>query len=163
MRGRIAADGGAAGGQLNTPPGWGGRFPISHLDRMTRTVISPAAAFGGGKRPVTLELVSDQMPGHLTCPEWAGPMAGVGCQAKRAPRAAFPSGCLAAQTKRWAEGIRVPGPLAGGGSTTARGKLRLCPASACLRKFHWRRAGQPTPAFLPGESHGQRSLAGHSS
>ena len=24
-------------------------------------------------------------------------------QAKRAPRAAFPSGCLAAQTKRWAE------------------------------------------------------------
>ena len=46
------------------------------------------------------------------------------CQAKRAPRAAFPSGCLAAQTKRWAEGIRVPAPLAGGGSTTARGKLR---------------------------------------
>ena len=37
------------------------------------------------------------------------------CQAKRAPRAAFPSGSLAAQTKRWAEGIRVPGPLAGGG------------------------------------------------
>ena len=30
------------------------------------------------------------------------------CQATRAPRAAFPSGCLAAQTKRWAEGIRVP-------------------------------------------------------
>ena len=26
----------------------------------------------------------------------------------------FPSGCLAAQTKRWAEGIRVPAPLAGG-------------------------------------------------
>ena len=35
------------------------------------------------------------------------------CQAKRAPRAAFPSGCFAAQTKRWAEGIRVPAPLAG--------------------------------------------------
>ena len=26
----------------------------------------------------------------------------------------------------------------------------------------WRRAWQPTPAFLPGESHGQRSLAGYS-
>ena len=26
----------------------------------------------------------------------------------------------------------------------------------------WRRARQPTPVFLPGESHGQRSLAGHS-
>ena len=37
------------------------------------------------------------------------------CQAKRAPRAAFPSGCLAAQKNRWAEGIRVPAPLAGRG------------------------------------------------
>ena len=35
------------------------------------------------------------------------------CQAKRAPRAAFPSGCLAAQTKRWVEGIRVTAPLVG--------------------------------------------------
>ena len=26
----------------------------------------------------------------------------------------------------------------------------------------WRRAWQPTPVFLPRESHGQRSLAGHS-
>ena len=26
----------------------------------------------------------------------------------------------------------------------------------------WRREWQPTPVFLPGESHGQRSLAGHS-
>ena len=25
-------------------------------------------------------------------------------------------------------------------------------------KIHWRRAWQPTPVFLPGESHGQRSL-----
>ena len=27
----------------------------------------------------------------------------------------------------------------------------------------WRRKWQPTPVFLPGELHGQRSLAGHSS
>ena len=26
----------------------------------------------------------------------------------------------------------------------------------------WRRAGQPTPVFLPGEAHGQRSLVGYS-
>ena len=31
-----------------------------------------------------------------------------------------------------------------------------------LRKIPWRRAGQLTPVFLPGESHGQRSLAGYS-
>ena len=29
-------------------------------------------------------------------------------------------------------------------------------------KIPWRRAWQLTPVFLPGESHGQKSLAGHS-
>ena len=29
-----------------------------------------------------------------------------------------------------------------------------------VRKIPWRRAWQPTPVFLPGESHGQRSLGG---
>ena len=29
-------------------------------------------------------------------------------------------------------------------------------------KSPWRRAWQPTPVFLPGESHGQRSLVGYS-
>ena len=28
-------------------------------------------------------------------------------------------------------------------------------------KIPWRRKWQPTPVFLPGESHGQRSLAGY--
>ena len=28
--------------------------------------------------------------------------------------------------------------------------------------MHWRRKWQPTPVFLPGESHGQRSLVGYS-
>ena len=31
-----------------------------------------------------------------------------------------------------------------------------------LRKIPLRRAWQPTPVFLPGESHGQRSLVGYS-
>ena len=30
------------------------------------------------------------------------------------------------------------------------------------RKIPWRRAWQPTPVFLPGETHGQRSLVGYS-
>ena len=29
-----------------------------------------------------------------------------------------------------------------------------------VRKISWRRAWQPAPMFLPGESHGQRSLVG---
>ena len=30
-----------------------------------------------------------------------------------------------------------------------------------VRKIPWRRAWQPAPVFLPGESHGQRSLVGY--
>ena len=32
-----------------------------------------------------------------------------------------------------------------------------------VRKIPWRRAWQPTPLFLPGESHGQNSLVGYGS
>ena len=32
-----------------------------------------------------------------------------------------------------------------------------------VRKIPWSRKCQPTPVFLPGDSHGQRSLAGYSS
>ena len=35
----------------------------------------------------------------------------------------------------------------------------VCP---WFKKIPWRRKWQPTPVFLPGESHGQRSLAGYS-
>ena len=31
-----------------------------------------------------------------------------------------------------------------------------------VEKIPWRRAGQPTPVIWPGESHGQRNLAGYS-
>ena len=37
--------------------------------------------------------------------------------------------------------------------------LGLVPGSG---KIPWRRAWQSTPAFLPGESHGQKSQAGYS-
>ena len=42
-----------------------------------------------------------------------------------------------------------------------RHKSRGCGRS--VRKIPWRRAWQPTPGLLPGESHEQRSRAGHSS
>ena len=31
-----------------------------------------------------------------------------------------------------------------------------------LERFPWRRKWQPTPLFLPGKSHGQRSLVAYS-
>ena len=34
--------------------------------------------------------------------------------------------------------------------------------SPWVGKIPWRKAWQPTPVFLPGESHGQRSLTGYS-
>ena len=35
--------------------------------------------------------------------------------------------------------------------------------SLSFKNFHpWRRKWQPTPVYLPGKSHGQRNLAGHS-
>ena len=37
---------------------------------------------------------------------------------------------------------------------------RRCGFSPWVQKILWRRKWQPTPGFLPGESHGQRSLAG---
>ena len=52
----------------------------------------------------------------------------------------------------------------------ARGKQPACRFRRCRRrgldpcvgKIPWRRTRQPTPVFLRGESHGQRSLAGYS-
>ena len=52
----------------------------------------------------------------------------------------------------------------------ASGKEPTCQCRRCkrfrfnpwVRKILWRRKWQPTPVFLPGESHGQRSLVGYS-
>ena len=40
------------------------------------------------------------------------------------------------------------------------GNMR-CRFNPWVKKIPWRRAWQPTPVFLPGESHGQRSLEGY--
>ena len=40
-------------------------------------------------------------------------------------------------------------------------KYKRCGFDAWVRKILWRGAWHPTPVFLPGESHGQRSLAGY--
>ena len=41
-------------------------------------------------------------------------------------------------------------------------RRKRCRFDPWVRKIPWRRAWQPTPVFLPGESHGQRSLVGYS-
>ena len=42
------------------------------------------------------------------------------------------------------------------------GDVKRCRFIPWVRKIPWRRAWQLTPVLLPGESHGQRSLAGYS-
>ena len=57
-----------------------------------------------------------------------------------------------------------------GFSGGASGKEPACKCRRCKRpgfnpwvgKIPWRRTWQPTPVFLPGESHGQKSLVGYS-
>ena len=39
---------------------------------------------------------------------------------------------------------------------------KRCSFDPWVRKIPWNRKWQPTPVFLPGESHGQRSLMGYS-
>ena len=40
-------------------------------------------------------------------------------------------------------------------------KYKRCSFDPWVGKIPWRRAWQPTQVFLPGESHGQRSLVGY--
>ena len=58
----------------------------------------------------------------------------------------------------WASQVAlvVKNLLASAGDMRHRFDLRV-------RRVPWRRAWQPTPVFLPGESYGQGSLVGYSS
>ena len=58
--------------------------------------------------------------------------------------------------------VTVGKDLAGGASgkepTCQRRRHKRCRFNPRVEKIPWRRAWQPTPVFLPGGSHGQRSL-----
>ena len=45
---------------------------------------------------------------------------------------------------------------------TMQDACRRCGFDPWVGKIPWRRKWQPTPVFLPGKSHEQRSLAGYS-
>ena len=80
---------------------------------------------------------------------------------------------------RWAEVYRVglgrhqgrtvpdeteagfPGGASGKESDCQCRRPGRCGFNPWLGKIPWRRAWLPTPVFLPGESHGQRSLVGY--
>ena len=53
-------------------------------------------------------------------------------------------------------GVPLPSP------TCQCRRHKRCWYDSWVRKIPWRREWQPTPVFLPGESHGRRSLVGYS-
>ena len=58
----------------------------------------------------------------------------------------------------WACSVSFPGGSVGKESACNAGDAGRRWFDPWVGKIPWRRAWQPTPAFLPGESHGQRSL-----
>ena len=71
----------------------------------------------------------------------------------------------AQHTKNWKVQSRSPGWMFRSPEPCEASDM-LPPPGRCLHrnlgsgKIHWRREWPPTPVFLPGESHGQRSLGG---
>ena len=59
-------------------------------------------------------------------------------------------------------GWGFPGGTSGKEPACQYRRCKRCGFDHWVRKIPWRRAWQPTPVFLPGESDGQRSLAGYS-
>ena len=55
-----------------------------------------------------------------------------------------------------------PGGSGGKESNSSAGDLGLIPELGRSREDPWRREWQPTPVFLLGKSHGQKSLEGYS-
>ena len=68
-------------------------------------------------------------------------------------------------TKRETEHVEGPRAclwLSGKESVCQCRRYRRCVFNSWVRKIPWRRRWHPTPVFLPGKFHGQRSLAGYS-
>ena len=62
----------------------------------------------------------------------------------------------------WCPIAGFPGDASGKEPTCQCRRHKRCRFSPWVGKIPWRRARQPTPVFLPGESHEQRSLVGYS-
>ena len=58
--------------------------------------------------------------------------------------------------------LSFPGGSVGKESASNAGNAGRRESDPWVGKFPWRKAWQPTPVFLPRESHGQRSLVGYS-
>ena len=58
--------------------------------------------------------------------------------------------------------LGFPGGASGKEPACQCRRHKRCGFNPCVGKIPWRRKWKPTPVFLPGESHGHRSLGGYS-
>ena len=58
--------------------------------------------------------------------------------------------------------LGFPGGASGKEPACQWRRYKRCRFNLWVGKIPWRRAWQPTPVFLPGESHGQKTLTGYS-
>ena len=70
--------------------------------------------------------------------------------------------CVAVTSNPPPHGGDFPGGTSGKELACQCRRYKRCGFDPWVRKILWRRAWQPTPLLLPGESHGQRSRAGYS-
>ena len=90
------------------------------------------------------------------CRCWNRPLGALaGTQAEATPSDGRPGGS--------AELARFPGGASDKEPACQSRRHEIPGSDPWAGKIPWRRAWQPTPVLLPGESHGQRSLVGYSS
>ena len=117
--------------------------------------------------PWTLSEPSLSSPNHICC----------GLLRNQVPTSPDPSHCIHRLCQPWCNSINRGQTCTASGECGNRNSVTLprwlnSKESTCLcrrREFDpwvgkilWRRKRQPTPVFLSGQSHGQRSLAGYS-
>ena len=90
---------------------------------------------------------------------------GISCKGRAGGLCRRPEETAAAEKSKGKDGFE--GSYSVRGASLVAQRLKNSPAmqepqETWVGKILWRRKWQPTPVFLPGESHGQRSLAGYS-
>ena len=127
---------------------WGPKMPFlrPHLGPGARQALGSAQSLPSPCSPsVKVKVQKSQTHGHLPCQEVREPSR----EGHKACNVPFQMSKEVIGLPQWLSSKESP----------AVQEIQIDPG---VGKIPWRRAWQPTPEFLPGESHGQRSPVGYS-
>ena len=96
----------------------------------------------------------------LLCPQFPVRSKRWNCRQSPSQKPSWQWRGIGASSARWGIANHSVARGGGKGSTCQCGRCKKCRFEPWVRKIPWSRKWQPTPAFLPGKSHGQRSQAG---